>query len=272
MSIRILKPTTSASRKTSYDDYSLITVKKPYKKLVTGFNRCKGRDDTGRVSVRHKGSGNKRLYRLVEFGNLTGKWVVKTIEYDPNRTAFIALIYQEEIKQYKYIIAPNGLNVDDELITNKTIQLGKRMSLADIPTGVSIYNIEIQPGSKGKMVRSAGTEAIITAKEGDYALIKLPSGEIRKFNIKCLASIGKVSNITHNTIRIGKAGRKRHMGIRPSVRGKAMAPNAHPHGGGEGLSPIGMKYPKTPWGKHALGVKTRKKHKYSNRLIVKRRK
>ncbi len=272
MAIKILKPVTSASRKTSYDDFSTLTNKKPYKKLTKGFKKNVGRDNKGRISVRHKGSGNKRLYRIVEFGKLNGNWIINSIEYDPNRSAFISLITNEESGEKKYIISPNEIKVGDKLSEKNVNQLGRRLPLRDIPSGATVHNIEIQPNSKAKLVRSAGTEAIITAKEGDFAQIKLPSGEIRKFSINCLASIGKVSNPSHNTIRIGKAGRVRHMGIRPSVRGKAMSPRAHPHGGGEAVNPIGLKYPKTPWGKHALGVKTRKKNKFSNKLIIKRRK
>lgn len=272
MAIRLLKPVTSASRKTSYDDFSSLDRVKPTKSLTKKLKRSVGRDSNGRISIRHKGGGSKRKYRVINFRHLEGKWTVLSIEYDPNRTAFIALI-QNENNLKNYIIATSAMKVGSVIDSkNKAIEDGKRMFLKDIPTGVNIHNIEIKPGSKAKMVRSAGTSTIIMAKEGEYATLKLPSGELRKFHINCLASIGTVSNSTHNTIRIGKAGRVRHMGIRPTVRGKAMSPNSHPHGGGEGNTSIGLKYPKTPWGKHALGKKTRKINKYSNGLIVKRRK
>ncbi|MDZ7586272.1 MAG: 50S ribosomal protein L2, partial [Patescibacteria group bacterium] len=198
---------------------------------------------------------------------------VETLEYDPNRSAFIALVkFQDDTKAY--ILACDGLKVDDEVIAkdDADIQKGNRFKLNKIPNGIAIYDIEIQPGQGGKLVRSAGSSAAIIAKESKWVHIKLPSGEIRKINKNCFASIGQVSNLSHSSQRIGKAGRKRHMGIRPSVRGKAMHPAAHPHGGGEGVNPIGLKYPKTPWGKHALGVRTRKKNKYSAKLILRRRK
>ncbi len=272
--IKFYKPTTSGRRKMTVTDYSVLTTEKTVKKLTRPLKKKSGRDQTGQISVRHQGGGAKRKYRVLisidKKLNMPAK--VETLEYDPNRSAFINLVTFED-KTKAYILAPEGLKVGDIITSGEVdIQKGNRLQLSKIPNGVAIYDIELQPGQGGKMVRSAGSSATIVAKEGRFVQIKLPSGEIRKINKNCFASLGQVSNITHSAQRIGKAGRVRHMGIRPSVRGKAMSPAAHPHGGGEGVNPIGLKYPKTPWGKHALGVRTRKKNKYSCKMIVRRRK
>ena len=272
--IRTVKPTTSGQRGISYEDRHIITVSKPNKKLTSHKKRISGRDEFGRISIRHRGGGAKRQYRLVDFssGNIGQSATVETIEYDPNRNARIALIrYNNDEK--RYIVAPQKIDVGQNIsFDDKTrISVGNRCLLEHIPTGVSIHNIELTPSSKAKIVRSAGTQGLILSKDELYAHIKLPSGEVRKFNLACRASIGQVSNIEHKTITVGKAGRMRHMGKRPTVRGKVMSTRSHPHGGGEASNSIGLKYPKTPWGKHALGVRTRDKHKPSSILIVKRR-
>ena len=271
--IKSRKPTTSGQRFVQYEDKSKITSQKPHKKLLKVINKKSGRDVLGHISTRHKGGGAKRLYRLVDFSNTTFKDAkVETIEYDPNRNAYIALINIDGNK--KYIIAPTELKIG-QLISfqdETSIKAGNRMQLKNIPTGSFIHNLELQPSSKAKIVRAAGTAATLLSKDDLYITVKLPSGEIRKFNPLCYASIGQVSNPEHKLIKIGKAGRKRHMGIRPTVRGKAMHPAAHPHGGGEGVNPIGLKYPKTPWGKIAIGGKTRKVKKPSSKLILVRRK
>lgn len=271
--IRQMKPTTSGIRQVTYEDFSDITKKKPEKSLIVSLKRHSGRDQRGRVSIRHQGSGAKRFYRLVDFkqAQVTDATVL-SIEYDPYRSARIALI-QYESGQKAYILAPQNLNVGSKISSQEktAIAPGNRMKLKNIPLGTQIYNIELSPGKGGQMVKSAGTTASLIAKDGDYAHIKLPSGEVRKVLLNCYSSIGVLSNPEHNLVTIGKAGRMRHMGIRPTVRGKAMHPAAHPHGGGEGVNPIGLKYPKTKWGKHALGVKTRR-NKRSSQLIVKRRK
>ena len=275
MAIKVYKPTTSGRRKMSVTDNSVLNKKKSEKRLTVAFNRAKGRDNTGQISVRHKGGGAKRKFRLIS--SLSDKMGVKAkieaLEYDPNRTSFIVLVKFED-GVTAYLLAWDGVKVGDEVIAQEKaeIKVGNRMRISNIPTGISIYDIEVRPGQGGKMIKSAGAQAFILAKEGNYAQIKMPSGEIRKINVKSFASIGQVSNLTHSAQRIGKAGRKRHMGIRPTVRGKVMHPAAHPHGGGEGVNPIGLKYPKTPWGKNAYGVKTRKKKKYSANMIVRRRK
>lgn len=259
------------------EDFSDLTKEKPDKRLTKGRKRSHGRDRYGHISVRHKGGGHKRVYRLVdfkrlEFLDLPAK--VEAIEYDPNRSARIALICYKN-GQRRYILAPQGLKVGDKVIASKKkleFKIGDRTILANIADSTSIYNLEFQPNKGGQTVRSAGTSAILQAKEGKYAQVRLPSGEIRNFLQSCMASVGILSNFEHNNIVVGKAGRQRWKGIRPTVRGKAMNPVDHPHGGGEGNTSIGLKHPKTPWGKPALGVKTRKKKKWSNKLILKRRK
>lgn len=277
MPIKKYKPLTPARRKSSVDDFSDLTVKKPEKKLIKTKKRTGGRNVTGRITVRHRGGGAKRSIRIIDFKrdkyDMPAK--VKTIEYDPNRNARIALVvYQDGEK--RYIVAPVELKVGQEIISSKEkkikVQAGNTMSLKNMPEGAMVYNIELTPGKGGQLVRSSGASAQLMAVEGKYATIKLPSGEVRKVNKDCLATLGSVSNPEYMTIRWGKAGRKRHKGIRPTVRGKVMNPVDHPHGGGEGRQPIGLKYPKTPWGKHALGVKTRKAKKYSDKLILQRRK
>jgi len=272
--LRIYKPTTQARRKMSVVDYSELSRRKPESSLIVSLKRAAGRDKTGQISTRHKGGGEKRHYRLISSNlRINQKALVMQIEYDPYRSSFIALI-QFPDKTKAYILAWQGIKLGDEIIAAEKAEIkpGNRMKLVNIPNGIGIFDIEIIPSQGGKMIRSAGTSATIVAKENDWVHLKMPSGEIRKVNKNCFANIGQVSNIAHSSQRIGKAGRKRHMGIRPTVRGKAMHPDAHPHGGGEGVNPIGLKYPKTPWGKHALGVRTRKKTKYSNKMIVKRRK
>ncbi len=269
--LKALKPTTPGRRGMTRADFKSITTKKPEKSLVKGIKRHVGRSN-GKVSVRHKGAGHKKSYRLVDFKMIKSGVPAKVaqIEYDPYRSARIALLYFKDGEK-KYVIAPRHLHVGDEIaFDQKKIEKGNRLMLKDIPENTAIYNIEINPERGGQMVRSAGTHATILGKEGKYAVIQLPSKEIKKFLLTCHANIGRVSNSHHNEIVIGKAGRKRRMGIRPTVRGVAMHPDAHPHGGGEGRSGIGFAGPKTPWGKPALGVKTRKK-KQSDRLIVKRR-
>jgi large subunit ribosomal protein L2 len=273
--IKELKPTNKGRRNMSVTDYSLLTSKKPVKALTKSLKRSAGRDKTGQISVRHQGGGEKRKYRIISSLDkcLGKKAKVVTLEYDPNRSTFIALVKFEDEKQ-AYVLAWDKIKVGQEVICQaKTdVQLGNRMQLDNIPNGIAVFDVEMKPGQGGKMVRSAGSQATITAKEGDYVNLKMPSGEVRKISKLCYATIGQASNITHSLETIGKAGRVRHMGIRPSVRGKAMHPDAHPHGGGEGNNPIGLKYPKTPWGKHAFGVRTRKKNKYSDKMIVKKRK
>ncbi len=252
----------------------LTRNKKPEKKLLVRIKRTGGRDSSGKISVRHIGGGARKMYRLVDFGQgkQDMKAEVKSLEYDPNRTAFIALVEYED-KEKRYILAPKGLKVGDKIETSKKteVSIGNRMKLKNIPAGTEIYNISLEPEEKGKCVRSAGAKAIVMAHDEGFTLLKMPSSEIRKFKGDCYASIGIVSNQEHRFKKIKKAGTKRRMGKRPAVRGSAMNPCDHPHGGGEGKAPIGLKYPKTPWGKHALGVKTRKKNKWSNKLIVKRR-
>ncbi|MBM2820788.1 MAG: ribosomal protein [Candidatus Berkelbacteria bacterium] len=273
--LKYLKPTTQSRRKMSVVDYSQLSRRTSEKKLTTSLRRSAGRDNTGQISVRHQGGGAKRKIRLMTSleKELNVKATVEHIEYDPNRSAFIALVNLSN-KTKGYILAWEQIKVGDIVqASEKTeIQPGNRMPLINIPNGIGIYDIEMKPFQGGKLARSAGMSASIVAKEGNWIHIKMPSGEVRKILKECFASIGQVSNISHSLERIGKAGRKRHMGIRPSVRGKAMNPNSHPHGGGEGVNPIGLKYSKTPWGKHARGVRTRKKNKYSNKMIIERRK
>ncbi len=267
------KPTTPSRRHMTREDFSMLTKKKAEKALLSTLNRKAGRNNQGRITVRHKGGGVKRLYRIVDFGqrkiNIPGK--VIALEYDPNRTSFIILIeYEDGEKRYR--LAPQEIKVGDSVIIKDKaeIKTGNRMKLTNIPIGTEIYNLELVPGSKGKMVRSAGSSAKVLGAEGNYIHIKMPSSEIRKIHQECFASIGSLSRAEHRYIRLGKAGKKRYKGIRPTVRGSAMSPVDHPHGGGEGRAGIGLKYPKTPWGKPALGKKTRRKRK-SNKFILKRR-
>lgn len=280
MPLKKPKPTTPARRQMTIADFSGLSKKRPEKSLVTGKQRISGRDSKGRVSVRHRGGGHKRLQRFVDFrqidkGGIPG--VVRALEYDPNRTARIALIYYSDGEK-RYILAPEGLKVGDPIVSGERtkVKLGNRMQLQHIPVGYKIYNVEMQLGRGGQIVRSAGTSAVLVGFEGDYAIVQLPSTEVRKVRKECSASIGTVSNPEHNLITIGKAGRMRWMGWRPTVLGKSMNAVDHPHGGGEGHSPIGLKAPKTPWGKKALGVRTRRKKKsmglFVHRRIRKKRK
>ncbi|MEX0594515.1 MAG: 50S ribosomal protein L2, partial [Patescibacteria group bacterium] len=258
---RSIKPTTPAVRHMTYGDFETLTKKRPEKSLTFRLKKHGGRDNTGQISVRHQGGGAKRLFRIIDFKFLPfeGAAKVTAVEYDPNRSAFIALIEMPDSTK-RYILAQDGIKIGDLVTSGKTkkFTVGSRLKLADIPVGYEVYNVELNPGQGGKMIRTAGSSATITAKDGKYVFLKLASSEIRKVLVECMASIGKVSNPTHNRIRIARAGRSRHMGIRPTVRGKAMNPNSHPHGGGEGVNPIGMKHPKTPWGKPALGYRTRR--------------
>lgn len=275
MAVKLLKPTSNARRGMSVDDFADITVKKPLKSLTTFIKRKAGRNSQGKITIRHRGGGAKRQYRLVDFKMLGNEsCTIETIEYDPNRSARIALISKADGTKL-YVLAPTGAKVGAkiEFGTDAEIRNGNRKRLADIPVGTIIYAIEMEPGKGAQMVRSAGTKAQLMAKEGGMIQVKLPSGEIRLVSENCLASIGTVSNPEHSNIKIGSAGRKRHMGFRPSVRGKAMNPVDHPHGGGEGGTSIAlMGGPKTPWGKPALGKKTRNKKKLSSKYIVKARK
>jgi len=280
MAIKIQKPTTSGQRDVMYEDFSFLDKKRAEKKLLTVIKKHSGRDKSGKISVRHQGGGAKRKFRII--GNLQKKpnisATVKFIEYDPNRSAFILLVEHEDGEK-QYILAPHGIKKGEKIISSDKaeIKIGNRMKLKNIPTGIQIYDIELIPGrGRGQMIKSAGSSAAVlaqaegTGKRAKYVQVKLPSGEIRLVHEECFASIGQVSNITHSSIKIGKAGRTRHMGIRPSVRGKVMSPRSHPHGGGEGVNPVGLKYPKTPWGKPAIGYKTRRR-KYTNRFIVRHR-
>jgi len=272
--LKISKPTTPGRRKMSVVDTSGLSKVRPLKKLITIRKQKAGRSK-GKITVRHQGGGEKRFYRKVDFRqdkfDIPAK--VKTLEYDPNRSAWIALLSYVDGEK-RYMLAPHGLKVGDEVISSKKkidAKLGYRMPLKYIPVGMAIHNIELMPNQGGKSVHSAGNSAVLMVVNDGFAQIKLPSSERRLFKEDCLASCGQVSNPDWRFVRWGKAGRMRHRGIRPSVRGKAMAPVAHPHGGGEGNSPIGLKHPKTPWGKPALGPRTRNKKKWTNQYIVQRR-
>jgi len=253
----------------------ILTKKKPEKKLLVSFKKRAGRNMQGRITCRHRGGGVKRLYRIVDFGqeklNIPAK--VIALEYDPNRSAFIALL-QYQNGEKRYILASKDLKVGDEVICAEKaeIKIGSRIKLKNIPVGTQVFNVELEPGKGGKLIRGAGTSAKVLAQEETFTHLEMPSGEIRKVSQECSATIGQVSYPEHRFVKIGKAGRMRLKGFRPTVRGTAMAISDHPHGGGEGRSPIGLKHPKTPWGKPALGVKTRKKRKRSNKFIIKRRK
>ena len=277
MGVKQYKVNDAGRREASVDDFADLTAAKPHKNLLIIKKRSGGRNATGKITVRHIGGGAKKFIRIIDFkrDKFEMPGIIKTIEYDPNRNARIALVVYTDGEK-RYIIAPNELKVNDEILSSKDKQIkvkpGNALVLENIPVGSMIYNIELTPGKGGQLVRGAGNSAQLMAIEGDYVTIKLPSGEVRKVYKKCMATMGTVSNSEYLTIRLGKAGRKRHLGIRPSVRGKAMNPVDHPHGGGEGKHPIGLKYPKTLWGKHALGVKSRKPNKYSDKLIIQRRK
>ncbi|MBR0349193.1 MAG: 50S ribosomal protein L2 [Acutalibacteraceae bacterium] len=274
MSIKVYKPTTNARRGMSVTDYSELSKVAPEKSLLEPLKNKSGRNSYGRITVRHRGGANRRKYRVIDFKRTKFDVAaeVATIEYDPNRSAHIALIkYEDGTKSY--ILAPAGLKVGDKVMAgpNADIKPGNALPLTNIPTGTFIHNVELYPGRGGQLARAAGNAAQLMAKEGDYALLRLPSGELRKVPVGCMATIGQVGNVDHENVKIGKAGRKRHMGWRPTVRGSVMNPNDHPHGGGEGKSPIGRPGPVTPWGKPALGYKTRSTKKASNKLIVRRR-
>ncbi|MDR3296259.1 MAG: 50S ribosomal protein L2 [Clostridiales Family XIII bacterium] len=274
MGIRKYKPTTPGLRGMTVSTFEEITTDKPQKSLTVTLKKHSGRNVSGKITVRHRGGGTRPKYRIIDFkrnkDGIPGK--VHTIEYDPNRSANIALIFYADGEK-RYIIAPNKLKVGDQVISgaDSDIQIGNALPLANIPVGTVIHNIELKPGKGGQMVRAAGNGAQLMAKEGNYAQVRLPSGEVRRVRIECRATIGEVGNLDHENIKIGKAGRKRHMGWRPTVRGSVMNPNDHPHGGGEGKAGIGRVSPVTPWGRPALGYKTRKKNKPSDKYIVKRR-
>ena len=274
MGIRTYNPYTPSRRHMTGSDFSEITKSTPEKSLTVSKNSKAGRNAQGKITVRHRGGGAKRKYRIIDFKRYKDgiPATVKSIEYDPNRTANIALICYAD-GQKTYILAPNGLQVGAVLMNGPEaeIKLGNCLPLAQIPVGTMVHNVELHPGKGGQLVRSAGNAAQLMAKEGKYATLRLPSGEMRLVPIQARATVGQVGNIDHELINIGKAGRKRHMGIRPTVRGSVMNPNDHPHGGGEGRAPIGRSGPMTPWGKPALGYKTRKKNKHSNKMIVRRR-
>jgi len=273
MAIKVYRPTSAGRRGMTGATFDEITKTKPEKSLVLPLKKQSGRNSQGRITVRHRGGGAKRRLRVIDFkrDNLGVPGKVAAIEYDPNRSARIALIHYADGDK-RYILAPIGLKVGDTVKAGEDAEIrpGNALPMRRIPSGTLIHNVEMQPGKGGQMVRSAGMSAQIVALEGDYALLRLPSGESRRVRSNCMATIGQVGNLDHQGIKLGKAGRKRWMGIRPTVRGSAMTPRDHPHGGGEGRSPIGMPGPKTPWGKPALGYKTRKP-KASDRLIVKRR-
>ena len=274
MGIKTYNPYTPSRRNMSGYDFEEITASTPEKSLTTSLKKHAGRNAQGKITVRHHGGGSRRKYRIIDFKrNKDGiPATVKTIEYDPNRTANIALICYADGEK-RYILAPVGLKVGQTVMNGAEaeIKVGNCMELKDMPVGTQIHNIEMYPGHGGQLVRAAGVSAQLMAKEGKYAIIRMPSGEMRMVPIVCRASIGQVGNTEHNLVNIGKPGRKRHMGIRPTVRGSVMNPNDHPHGGGEGKAPVGRPGPCTPWGKPALGYKTRKKNKQSNKMIIRRR-
>ncbi len=274
MAIRVLKPNTNAQRNMSYLKSDEITKTTPEKSLVVTTNKTNGRNNQGRITVRHRGGGVKRKYRLVDFKRVKDgvTAVVKGIEYDPNRSANIALIYYKDGTK-SYILAPKELSVGAvvESGTKTDVKVGNAMEIMNIPVGTVIHNIELRPGKGGQLARSAGNSAQILGREGKYVLVRLASGETRKILGTCRATIGTVGNEDYSLVKVGKAGRKRHMGIRPTVRGSVMNPNDHPHGGGEGRAPVGRSGPMTPWGKPALGYKTRKNKKESDKYILTRR-
>ena len=273
MAIRVYKPTSPARRFMSVLTFEEITTNKPERSLLTDLRHKAGRNKQGKITVRHQGGGARRKYRIIDFkrNKDTVPAKVSSIEYDPNRTCHIALLFYADGEK-RYILAPLGLKVGDTVMSGSgsDIKPGNCLPISDIPLGTLIHNVEIKPGKGGQMVRSAGTAAQLIAKEGVMAQVRLPSGEVRKVPMTARATIGQVGNTDHMNVRIGKAGRQRHLGIRPTVRGVVMNPCDHPHGGGEGRSPVGMPAPMSPWGKKTQGVKTRKHRKYSNKMIVKR--
>ncbi len=273
MPVKVYKPTSPGRRGMSVLTFEDITQTTPEKSLLAPQKQNSGRNNQGRITVRHRGGGHKRRYRIIDFkrDKHDVPATVRSIEYDPNRTARIALLVYADGEK-RYILAPVGLAVGDTVMSgpNAEIRVGHALPIYRIPLGTQLHNIELQPGKGGQLVRSAGTSAQLLAKEGDYSQVRLPSGEVRYISQNCLATIGQIGNVEHSNIVLGKAGRKRWLGIRPSVRGSAMDPNSHPHGGGEGRAPIGMPGPKTPWGKPALGAKTRK-NKRTDKYIVRSR-
>ena len=273
MAIKVYKPTTNGRRNMSVTDYSGLSKCGPEKSLLEPLKKHSGRNSYGRITVRHHGGGNKIKYRIIDFKRMNeAPATVVGIEYDPNRSAYIALL-QNEAGEKSYVIAPYGVTDGDVLSTGAEadIKPGNTLPIENIPVGTIIHNIELYPGKGGQLVRSAGAQAQLMAKENGMAQVRLPSGEVRLVRLDCKATIGQIGNIEHNTVKIGKAGKTRHMGIRPTVRGSVMNPCDHPHGGGEGKSPIGRPSPVTPWGKPALGYKTRDKKARTNKFIVKRR-
>ena len=267
-------PTSPARRFMTVSTFEEITKSEPERSLLESLNKAGGRNNYGRITVRHRGGGNRRKYRIIDFKrNKVGTAKVIGIEYDPNRSANIALVQYEDGEK-RYFLAPLGVTDGMELVTDPAgadIKPGNAMQIANIPVGTLIHNIELQPGKGGQLVRTAGASAQLMAKEGKYAQVRLPSGEVRLIALNCMATIGQIGNLDHENVSIGKAGRKRHMGWRPTVRGSVMNPCDHPHGGGEGRSPVGRPGPVTPWGKPALGLKTRKKKNLNDKFIVKRR-
>ena len=274
MSIKVYKSTTNARRNMSTTDYSELSKVAPERSLLVSLKKNSGRNSYGRITVRHRGGGVRRKYRIIDFkrDKFDIPATVASIEYDPNRSAFIALLQYEDGEK-RYILQPAGLKVGDTVLagTGADIKPGNALPLTNIPVGTVVHNVELYPGRGGQLARAAGNSAQLMAKEGVYALLRLPSGELRNVPANCMATIGQVGNVDHENVKIGKAGRKRHMGWRPTVRGSVMNPCDHPHGGGEGKSPIGRPGPVTPWGKPALGYKTRNTKKQSDKLIVKRR-
>ena len=274
MAIKFYKPTTPGRRGMTVTDYSALSKVDPEKSLLAPLNKSAGRNSYGRIAVRHRGGGHRRKYRIIDFkrNKLDMPATVLTLEYDPNRSAHIALVQYEDGEK-RYIVAPQGLKVGDTVVSGASadIKPGNALPLSAIPTGTFIHNVELYPGKGAQLARSAGTMAQLMGKENNMALIRLPSGEMRNVPLNCMATIGQVGNVDHENVKIGKAGRKRHMGWRPTVRGSVMNPCDHPHGGGEGKSPVGRPGPVTPWGKPALGYKTRKHHNRSDKFIVKRR-
>lgn len=274
MAVKSFRPTTPSRRQMTMATFEEITTNKPEKSLLVEQKKTGGRNAQGKITVRHRGGGAKQKYRIIDFkrnkDGIPAK--VATIEYDPNRSAYISLVVYADGEK-RYIIAPVGLKVGDVIVSgpDADIKVGNALPLKNIPVGTVVHNVELTAGKGGQLVRSAGASAQLMAKEGNYATLRLPSGEMRYVRLECRATIGTVSNLTHEIVNIGNAGRKRHMGWRPTVRGSVMNPVDHPHGGGEGKSPIGHASPLTPWGKPALGYKTRKPKKYSDRLIIKRR-
>ena len=275
MAIKKYKPTTPGRRGMTVTDYSQLSKVEPERSLLEPMKKAAGRNNTGRITVRHHGGGNRTKYRVIDFkrNKFDVPATVKTLEYDPNRSAHIALIQYEDGEK-RYILAAEGMKVGDVIMAgpNADIKPGNALPFANIPVGTIIHNVELYPGKGGQLVRSAGNQAQLMAKENGYALVRLPSGEMRNIPLNCIATVGQVGNVDHENVNLGKAGRKRHMGWRPAVRGSVMNPCDHPHGGGEGKSPVGRPGPVTPWGKPTMGYKTRKHHNRSDKFFVKRAK